>query len=147
MWLWTFLQLRNAIITRINVIDVKELTDAHCLAELREITRIFTLIEKCARKPKDIPNQYVLGTGHCKFFLDKATYIYGRTLDLLAEWYDRGFNYSFDIDEWSRRYACLPSWSLLDYTPTPEAMLINRDRIAERINAKPEFYKYRGKKI
>lgn len=133
--------------TRVNCVPVIELTDAHCLAELREITRIFTLIEKSAAKPKDIPAQYVLGKGHCKFFMDKATYIFGRALDLLAEWYDRGFSYSFDIDEWSKRYDCLPAWSVGDYKPTPEAILINRNRISERINAKPSYYRYRGKPL
>lgn len=133
--------------TRVNVIPVQELADQHLLSELREITRIFSHIEKYGNQSDKRPKQFTLGKGHVLFWTDKATYIYGRTLDLLAEWYGRGFNYSFDIDEWSRRYACLPSWSLLDYTPTPEAMLINRDRIAERVNAKPDFYKYRGKKI
>lgn len=139
--------MRNAIITRVNCVPVTELNDAHCLSELREITRIFSHIEKYGNQANKRPKQYTLGKGHVIFWTDKATYIYGRTLDLLAEWYDRGFNYSFDIDEWSHRYACLPSWSMGDYVPTDEALAINRARIAERVAAKPEFYKMRGKPL
>lgn len=133
--------------TRVNVVPVTELTDAHCLAELREITRIFSHIEKYGNQAIKRPKQYTLGTGHVIFWTNKATYIYGRALDLLAEWHGRGFSYSFDVDEWSKRYACLPAWSVGDYTPTPEAILINRNRIAERIAAKPNFYKMRGKPL
>lgn len=99
MWLWTFLQLRNAIITRINVIDVKELTDTHVLAELRESPRIFSHIEKHGDQPKKRPGQYTLGTGHVIFFTNKATYIYGRVLDLYAEWLDRGYSFDFSLEQ------------------------------------------------
>lgn len=53
--------------TRINCVPVEELTDKHLLAEYRELPRIFNL----ARAVEDAPTEYVLGTGHMKFFYDK----------------------------------------------------------------------------
>ncbi len=133
--------------TRVNVVPVQELTDQHVLAELREAPRIFSQIERYGNPGKKAPKLYTLGTGHVHYFCLRSTYIYGRVLDLYNEWLDRGYSFDFSVEEWTRRFTQLPEWSKLDYTPTPEAMLINRDRIAERINARPDFYKYRGKKI
>lgn len=133
--------------TRVNLVPVQELTDAHVLAELREAPRIFSHIEKHGDQPKKRPSHYTLGTGHCIFFTNKATYIYGRVLDLYAEWLDRGYSFDFSVEEWTRRFTQLPEWSKLDYTSTDEALAINRQRIADRIAAKPHYYRYRGKPL
>ena len=53
--------------TRINsAIDPKNLTDQHLIAELRELPRIFTAVNKRIEKGKlfdDIPEKFTLGTG------------------------------------------------------------------------------------
>lgn len=73
--------------TRINLIPVELLIDAHLLAEYREITRISSL----ARKDSTAPGHYTLGTGHVKFFYDKGMWLYERTEQLYAECVNRGF--------------------------------------------------------
>lgn len=115
------------------------------LAELREAPRIFSHIEKHGDQPKKRPTKYTLGTGHVIFFTNKAEFIYGRVLDLYSEWLDRGYSFDFSVEEWTNRFTQLPEWSKLTYTVTYEALTINRQRIAERIAAKPTYYKMRGK--
>ena len=59
--------------TRINVVPVKELTNKHLVAEYREIMRLpKNLNTSLNRKGKpfnmnEIPEDYVLGSGHVKF--------------------------------------------------------------------------------
>lgn len=133
--------------TRINVIPVDELTDQHLLAEIREIVRMPSYLEKSLNSKKgfkmsDIPKQYTMGTGHVKFFYNKFWWLKKRYLRLLIECENREFNISntdssiFDVDE---RYFG-------GYCPTTEAMRINRERIHERIQANRDFYRYKGKK-
>lgn len=123
------------------------MTDQHVLAELREAPRIFSQIEKYGHPGKKAPKLYTLGTGHVHHFCLHSEYIYGRVLDLYAEWLDRGYSFDFSVEDWTNRFTRLPEWSKLPYKLTPEAMLINRNRIAERINAKPSYYRYRGKPL
>ena len=67
--------------TRINIVPVATLTNSHLLAEYKEITRPFNKvlarIEKHglnnALKGVNIPDRYVLGTGHESFFFDKLS--------------------------------------------------------------------------
>lgn len=119
--------------TRINVVPVDELTDKHLLAEYRELPRIY----KAAKKFYDngekgnVPIEYVLGTGHMKFFYYRLEYIHKRHLALIGEMKKRGFHTSFDgsipegID--------LPERFWKDYVPTDSALKINRERIQSRM--------------
>ena len=65
--------------TRINsAIDPKNLTDQHLIAELRELPRIFTAVNKRIEQGKyfnDIPKEFALGSGHVKFFYDKLKFL------------------------------------------------------------------------
>jgi len=126
--------------TRINCIPVKELTDKHLLAEYRELPRIFRLVKQAQNKgfsPDDIsiPNQYTLGTGHCKFFYDKVTFLWKRQCDIINECLFRGFKIKydwFDTISYIQSFEFNKHW-INDWTPTEEAMQINRERIAERL--------------
>lgn len=131
--------------TRVNVIPVQELTDQHLLSELREAPRIFSQIEKYGHPGKKAPKLYMLGTGHVHHFCLHSEFIYGRVLELYSEWLDRGYSFDFSVEEWTRRFTQLPQWSKLPYTVTDEALAINRARIAQRIAAKPSYYKMKGK--
>ena len=99
--------------TRINCIPVEELHDKHLLAEYRELPRVFSL----ARGDADIPDTYRMGKGHVTFFYDKRK---------------RG---------WKPKHCTTglvflaPAELYKDWTPTEEAMKINRERIAERLEA------------
>lgn len=118
--------------TRINVVPVEELCDQHLLAEWRELPRMNGFAEKCA-KP-NIPNQYVLGEGHMKFFLDKGKFLERRHSQLTNELTKRGFNLTIRT-----RFVMTDRYGQLDYVPTDAAILLNRGRIQQRMPATPRW--------
>lgn len=117
--------------TRINVVPVSELCDKHLLAEYRELPRVFT----CARQPlpgEKFPTAYTLGAGHMKFFYDKLAFLYRRAKALYKEGRARGFNLNYHPAGLFKPFAYNGVWN--DWEPTPEALELNRARIAERIS-------------
>lgn len=124
--------------TRINLIPIEDLTDKHLLAEHREIVRIPNLIKKWWRVNKsDIPEKYTLWTGHVKFFYNKLNFIFWRYLQLYKECKKRWFKVqyygtSFDLG------LLLELELMWNYNPTEEAIKINKERIAERLNKLPK---------
>jgi deoxyribonuclease (pyrimidine dimer) len=79
--------------TRINsAINPKNLTDQHLIAELRELPRIFTAVNKRIEKGItffDIPKEFCLGIGHTIFFYDKLDFLYFRFHSLKNEYKNR----------------------------------------------------------
>lgn len=125
--------------TRINCIPVKELTGPHLVAEYRELPRVFAL----ARFPKDnekFPEEYTLGTGHVKFFYERLGYLAERHTLLVQEMKRRGYRPTIPEDEmWYHHEQTggkIDSGLWYPWTPTPEAMALNRARIADRLNKK-----------
>lgn len=122
--------------TRINVVPVTELTDKHLISEYREITRLPGNLNKSLnRKSKpfsmsEIPPAYKLGTGHVRFFYDKMKYLHTRYDQLVSEMLRRGFNPKFRE---GTVFTQVPSKFYGEYTPTSEAMELNRERIRERL--------------
>lgn len=127
--------------TRINVVPVECLTDKHCLAEYKEITRPFNkVIKRINNGTTDdvtISAKYLLGTGHETFFFDKLYWLYFRYHELRDELIKRGININvkkFDT------IACKFYNTLSDhkwwnfYNPTPEDMYLNMARLAKRSN-------------
>lgn len=117
--------------TRINVVPVTELCDQHLLAEHRELTRIPNCIARGRYNMKGQPAEYTLGTGHVKFFYDKLAWLSTRYGKLGIECRERGFKVT---NRWPHDIS-LDSSMWGSYTPTPEALTINRERIAERMAA------------
>ncbi len=118
------------------------------MAEYRELPRIFGAVRKhvnAGKKVKDfkISSTYILGTGHVTFFYDKLKFLANRHYDLVLECLRRGINISntgindiFDIpSEWCGEY--LPSTSEIE---------LSRSRIIEKIQAKPDFYRWTNSK-
>ena len=136
--------------TRINCVPVKELMDQHLLAEVREITRLpNNLYQSLNRKSKpfcesEIPPEYVLGKGHVKYFLNKFKWLENRFIQLLDECKDRGFNITHKD---SSIFSNVPVKYYNNWTVSDKALERNRNRIRERIQAKENFYRYRGKLI
>lgn len=134
--------------TRINSnIPVKKLTDEHLLAEHREIKRIPNCLKKsiqCGSINK-IPNQFTLGTGHVKFFLDKQKFIYNRYQEIHQELINRGFN----IEDYSNNWKEFINTKYFnDYIPTIEEYHLLKQRIINRINSSPKkFWHYYGTQI
>ncbi|MCG8670245.1 MAG: pyrimidine dimer DNA glycosylase/endonuclease V [Pseudomonadales bacterium] len=115
--------------TRINVVPPSELTRQHLVAEYRELPRIFKLARRC----KDAPEQYKLGSGHMKFFFDKLEYLVNRQQALIDEMLRRGYSPKH-TDAQSLRMLCDDEGLYNDYIPTPHALKLNRERIQERLN-------------
>lgn len=120
--------------TRINCVPAMELTREHLVAEYRELPRLAKhALGKFARKPDFIPPEtYRLGKGHMDFFVDKGHWLETRHRELCNEMKRRGYTVNFPEypimhhpDKWRK-----------DWTPTEEALKINRERIRERLNDK-----------
>lgn len=121
--------------TRINVVPPSELSNSHLGAEYRELPRVFGLVYEAmlrGEKPNDPrnPTEYVLGPGHVRFFYGKLAYLRRRYAAIVEERLARKQRVSFPQlpievklipDEW---------WG--EYEPTPQALALNRARIAER---------------
>lgn len=111
--------------TRINCVPPSELSGKHLVAEYRELPRIFGL----ARATATIPATYRLGPGHVTFFYDKLTWLKRRHKALVNEMLSRGYKPQFTEPPWPSD----PSPNLWnDWTPTEEALALNRQRIADR---------------
>lgn len=115
--------------TRINCIPAEELHDKHLIAEYRELPRIF----KLAQPGVEIPDKYVLGTGHMKFFYNKLLYLCDRQEQLVSEMKRRGFKPAFDPKSLrsmtANKHHCLYN----GWVPTEEAQALNRARITARL--------------
>lgn len=138
---------------RINVLPVRELTDQHLVAEYREIKMlpkalVRTLKSKNGLDKSKISKNYTLNTGHGYFFYDKLIFIENRFTELVSEMYYRNFKtnscslYDKDYD-----YSLITKDLRNDYTPTIDAINLNKERINLRISQKPSFYKYFSKKL
>lgn len=121
--------------TRINVVDPKELSTKHLVAEYREITRLpgnlTTSLNRKGKKfeLKEIPETYTLGTGHVKYFYDKMLYLQKRFESLVQEMLDRGYK---PTHRDSSIFAQCDKEYYNDYVPTEEAITLNKQRILER---------------
>lgn len=138
--------------TRINVLAVEQLTDQHLFAEYREITRIFSLVKQACDKQSHaqilakIPPTYRMSTGHVLFFYDKLGFIEKRYFALRDEVVKRGFNVTLKDDIVEFRQVIDPCF-YQDFQPDNQAVAVNVERIVEKINAKPNWYKMNGQVI
>lgn len=130
--------------TRVNLVDPKELTDQHLKAEHLEIGYLIGALRRSlkSKTPIEIPKNFTLGKGHVKFFYNKVLYLQNRHQQLKDEGARRGINLNYQID-WSG----LPAWTMNNWTPTEDDKDIVRQRIAEKLAIKPGWYKYYGKVI
>jgi deoxyribonuclease (pyrimidine dimer) len=124
--------------TRINVVDVKELVDQHLLAEHRELTRIPNCVNSGKISSTGIPSEYTLGTGHVKFFVNKLTWLRKRYNELHQECLNRGFAVTYKFPD------VVPLWNQGDYVVTNKAIAVNQERIKVRM---PKNARYYGKLV
>lgn len=124
--------------TRINVIPVEELHRLHLQAELKEITRVFGYARKAQfdiiKGKRNIPKEYTLGTGHVLFFYPRLKFIADRYESLVAEMKRRGYNVNPIAREKLLKGIDIRLHN--DYTPTQEAIEINKQRISDRLSGK-----------
>ncbi len=118
--------------TRINCVPVQELSGPHLVAEYRELPRVFALAQKAMlRGSFSQPEVYTLGKGHILFFYTRLDYLAKRHLELIEEMKRRGYKPSFDGIK-REDFPAIPDAFWRSWEPTPEALLLNRQRIIER---------------
>ena len=133
--------------TRINVVPVEELESMHLLAEYRELPRIFQLAKNfyAAGKKEKFPPVYTLGKGHVKFFYDKLLWLAKRQEQLVEELKKRGYSPQFTNPK--ELLNDCPSEICGDYQVTEDALAINRQRIALRLQEYNERKKQKMDKV
>lgn len=123
--------------TRINVIPACELSDQHLIAEYHELPRVLNQDINIA----DAPERYVLGKGHMKWAKRHIIYVKARYLQLIKEMQHRGFKTNWGLDD---KIVCGSYSELLeqDYFEEPEDFELNRQRIREKYEMKPNWYRW-----
>lgn len=123
--------------TRINLVNPRELCDQHLVAEYREIPRIGGLLITTINAGRDlnIPEEFCLGKGHTKFFLNKGQFLRKRFLAIREEMRARGFRPTF---LWRNDWAGWPCMNN-DWTPTPQALALSEERVALRLPVKARW--------
>ena len=131
--------------TRINIVPTEELADQHLVAEYREMFMVGSALQRSLKSPnweknkKTWPTKFTLNSGHVKFFYNKRLYLHKRYDELVSEMRRRGMKpdptRKFKREQW-------PDELYLDWEPSEAEQLIVRQRIQERIDEKPEWYRW-----
>jgi len=131
--------------TRINLVPPRELTDQHLVAEYREIFMVGSSLQRSiaskswSKTLTNLPEKFTLNTGHVKFFYNKGLYLDKRYHQLVHEMKQRGMtpdpNRRFKVEQWP-----VELWN--DWEPSLRDKQIIRERIKERINEKPGWYRW-----
>lgn len=137
--------------TRINLVPPSELADQHLFAEFREIKMVPKALSRSLKARglagvrKAVPAKFTLNTGHVMFFYDKGLYLRKRYYQLQLELVKRNIDFNalspLDPDHVWQHNSSLYQ----DYVPTPEALEVIRQRIAEKIAMKPQWYRWSNK--
>ena len=127
--------------TRVNCIDPNMLNNKHLGAAWNETPRIITDVEKLIKegyKPNEIsiPEQYVFGTGHMKFFYNKLHYIKNYLFYIWKAGCMRDLNYSKQLMlEYDNRIEAIRQEDIGWYgvwRPSQEDIYLNMARLVFR---------------
>lgn len=131
--------------TRINAnLPPKELTRAHLVAELREITMVPASLRRSLKTKSmtevcnKIPPKFTLNKGHVTFFYDKIGFLKRRFHMLADEMERRGYFVDRSRD---RAFDGFDERWQGDWQSNETDNNIVRERIALRISQKPHLYK------
>jgi len=92
--------------------------------------------------PKKVPADYKLGEGHINFFKNKLKYLKERHETIKKEMQKRGFQTNKTLNLKNIDETQLKNWK-----PKDIHLKIIKKRLIEKINKKPKWYRYYGKKI
>lgn len=121
---------------RINLIEPKQLSDQHLVAEYREILLLFGYYRKHPTiRPSDDHRQPM------RFYQDKIVYLIKRFFDLKQEMIYRGFKPTKDIIYCRHT---MNNGRLKDFEPNETQVSQIKERIVQRLNERPEWYRYYG---
>lgn len=130
--------------TRVNLVPPAELADQHLFAEFRELKMVPKALARslASGRPLVVPAEFTLGAGHVRFFYDKGAYLRARYAALREELGARGFNYNAAAGLDPLGVFVAAPHLAGDYVPTPAALALVRARIAERLAARPGWYRW-----
>ena len=134
--------------TRINIIDPNYLTDQHLVAEIKEINQLSGSFRKSLNSKNGIikskiPKDFRLNSGHVYFFYDKGLYLKNRFYQLKEHAISRGMNITAEFNnEWHNAPQFYNDWQ-----PSNRDIKIIVNRISEKIDMKPNWYKYYKRNI
>ena len=123
---------------RINIIHPKFLADQHLIAEYNEILMLFGYVKKHPHTHfNQIPKNYKLGQGHILFFKDKLKYLEKRFERIKIEMHKRDFvgKKKINLEEFDKKL-------INDWKPFDSDKEIIKKRLIEKINLKPNYYRY-----
>ncbi len=136
--------------TRINLVNPCELSDQHLIAEYREIFMIGSALQRSINSKRwhetkeNLPKEFTLNTGHVRFFYNKGKYLHKRYLKLVKEMKNRGMDPNpgrqFKKEQW-------PNDLYQDWEPQEKDFKLIRERIKEKIDQKPTWYRWSKKQI
>lgn len=131
--------------TRINLIDPKDLTDQHLIAEYRELPRIFWAVRSKLAENKEIKvwEKYKMWEWHVRFFYDKLWFLEKRYYKIIKECENRWFKIAFN----SLDLSDIPDEYKKDFNPDENDIKISSSRIEEKLKWKKWFYKMYSKII
>jgi deoxyribonuclease (pyrimidine dimer) len=158
-------------VTRINLVPPEELADQHLFAEFREIKMVPKSLARSIRAWRErvvtamrtgaikgdpahaqaiaiammlecLPERYTLNSGHVSFFYDKGLYLACRYRALRHELRRRGINFNLESQLDPDRIFWLDKRLCQNYTPTPEALALVRERISQRLSERPGWYRW-----
>ena len=125
---------------RVNLINPKHLADQHLIGEYNEILMLLGYVRKYPN-PEKIPEKYCLGKGHIKFFKNKLKYLILRHELIKKEMKKRNFETNVTIN-----LSGFPKNLIQDWIPSKNDFKIIKERIIWKLNKKPDYYRYCGKK-
>lgn len=114
------------------------MADQHLVAEYNEILMLLGHVKKFP-VIRNQPEQYCLGPGHINFFKDKLKYLKKRHELLKKEMIKRGYRPSKSID-----LSKFDKELVNDWKPKPKDYKIIKQRLIQKINLKPNYYRYYG---
>ncbi len=121
---------------RINLMKPVYLLDQHLIAEYNEILMLLGYV-RLYPKINDIPQNFLLGKGHIKFFKNKLKYLQNRHNQLKQEMIKRSYNPKITIDLNEFNPVLCNDWK-----PENKDLDIIKERIYSKIKLKPEYYTY-----
>lgn len=136
--------------TRVNLVHVEDLADQHLFAEWREIKMIVPaakrslLAQPVIKIYEKISPKYTLNTGHVTFFYNKLPFLTDRFRKLTDELYQRGFEitpFNFETEDYDFVWGHIEQ---IPWHPTKDDILVNIERIVQRLNERPDWYRYYG---
>lgn len=128
--------------TRINVVDPKELSDAWLLAEYRELPRAI----KSNCNIEDASENYILGKGHVKWAKKHSLFLLNRFHLIIKEMRYRSFLPRYSAFGKDGLINFLQKDTKNNYKITKNDIKINIDRLKTRYTEKPAIHKWTNRK-